>query len=486
MTILCGDCYPNQDRIALTNLNSRKFCAYHNEEHPVADFNPTQLCRLNSSWCRKALAENKRLKAHGLESNSKASGKGGRPKWDTKEDRRKIKLWIDEGRSYSWIGRQYDPPKQAAVISKLAREQGWESVDAKKFAGEVQSEPTSKLCTKCGEEKPIEEFAIRYDRPSKRQSRCRLCFSSIQKENSHDYHINNRDKIRENKRSYRKRRPEIHRANVHKRRARKSQSRFDSFSIESVWERDQGLCFFCKEKVDGSLKYPDLYAPVIHHIHPLSKRGPHVLSNAALAHNVCNARAHDTYECPIKSWRVDVISNSLARQISEEKHYLHRKPSASFSYGLFDGNDLKGICVFGTTSSWRINKSICPSDPYCVMQLNRLWIDDNAPFGTASWFISRCLRLLPPRIIVSYADVTAMDSRNQRPHDGSVYRAANFYYAGRTSPHTDWRLPSSTRNVGKREGAEKVPVSAKERFWIVSGTPAERKRLRQMSEWPSL
>ena len=168
-------------------------------------------------------------------------------------------------------------------------------------------------------------------------------------------------------------------------------------------------------------------------------------------------------------------------------HYLHRRPRISFSYGLTDGKVVLGVVTFGSPASHHLQRSACPSDPTLVTELNRLWIDDAMPANTASWFVSRALRQLPPRIVVSYADTL-------HGHLGYVYRAMNFHYAGwtdmdRRTPHLDY-LPLDPQAHSREafrtfyvESRRRVP---KVRYWTTTGNKRERRDLVRRCGWPSL
>jgi len=127
------------------------------------------------------------------------------------------------------------------------------------------------------------------------------------------------------------------------------------------------------------------------------------------------------------------ISNYKVLQINREecipwlkyKHYAHRVPSISYAFGLYNvENVLKGVCTFGSPPSHALCIGVCGVEyQEYVLELNRLCIEDNIK-NAASYFVSRCLKLLPePKIIVSYADT----SKN---HHGYIYQATNFIYTG--------------------------------------------------------
>jgi hypothetical protein len=184
---------------------------------------------------------------------------------------------------------------------------------------------------------------------------------------------------------------------------------------------------------------------------------------------------------------VAAITASTARSVAEAEHYMHRKPQVRHAFGLWDGPELAGICVFGTPASHHLQKGACPSAPEKVIEFNRLWVHDCCPKNTESWFVSRCLAALPPYIVVSYADTAA-------GHFGYVYRALNFRYAGwtdmeRKTPRLDY-LPADpavhTRDAFRNGYALKVRRRVKVKYWTVTGNRAERRQLARLCGWPSL
>lgn len=182
-----------------------------------------------------------------------------------------------------------------------------------------------------------------------------------------------------------------------------------------------------------------------------------------------------------------------AREIVEREHYLHRKPSVCCAFALVADEDVKGVVTFGVPASRDLAVGACRSDPRLVVELNRLWVADDMPRNTESWFLSRALGLMEPRIVVSFADTG-------RGHQGYVYRAANFSYAGwsdmeRTFPRYDYRRPDQAGHSRDafRDGRKvadggfvKVPRSMKVRYWITTGNRTERRALAALCTWPSM
>lgn len=181
------------------------------------------------------------------------------------------------------------------------------------------------------------------------------------------------------------------------------------------------------------------------------------------------------------------IEPATATRVVVAEHYLHRRPPISHAFGLFDSDRLVGAVTYGTPASRHLQKSACPTDPGLVMELNRLWVDDAMPGNSESWFVSRSLRMLPPRIVVSYADPL-------HGHLGYIYRALNFRYAGwtdmeRKTPRFDY-IPHNpaahTREAFRSGYSERRRRVPKVKYWITTGNATDRKRLTRLCGWPSL
>lgn len=181
------------------------------------------------------------------------------------------------------------------------------------------------------------------------------------------------------------------------------------------------------------------------------------------------------------------LSATVARAVAEREHYMHRKPTVSHAFGLYVGETLAGVCVFGVPASRHLQVGAYPLDPSRVIELNRLWVHEDAPRNTESWFVSRCLRKLPSLMVVSYADTSA-------GHMGYVYRALNFRYAGwtdmeRKTPRYDYiphETGAHTREAFRSGYKERVRRRPKVRYWFPTGTRAQRREIERNSGWPSM
>lgn len=184
--------------------------------------------------------------------------------------------------------------------------------------------------------------------------------------------------------------------------------------------------------------------------------------------------------------RVATLSPKRAAQLVVAEHYLHRRPPISHAFGVYLHGSLMGAVTYGTPASRHLQMGACPSDPGLVIELNRLWLDDALPRNSESWFVARTLKMLPPRIVVSYADPVW-------GHYGYIYRALNFRYAGwtdmdRKTPRYDY-LPADpsthTRDAWRNGYVTKRRRVAKVKYWIPTGSPSDRRRLMKLCGWPS-
>lgn len=92
--------------------------------------------------------------------------------------------------------------------------------------------------------------------------------------------------------------------------------------------------------------------------------------------------------------------------------------------GLYTDNDLVGVGVIGKPASYTLCNAMCGKDESKnVGEFNRLWVSDEMPRNTESWFMARILRASPYDILVSFAD-TAVG------HVGYIYQATNWLYTG--------------------------------------------------------
>ena len=172
-------------------------------------------------------------------------------------------------------------------------------------------------------------------------------------------------------------------------------------------------------------------------------------------------------------------------------HYAHRWPSISYSYGLFDENELIGVVTYGTPPSAPLKRGVAGDENKSnILELNRLCLKYNRK-NEASRLIAASLKKLPKgKIIISFADIS-------QGHNGCVYRASNFTYHGLSAKRTDWKVKGKEhlhgqtiadefRGVKNRAQAMRdkygddfylAPRPRKHRYIFVTGSKAQKKQL---------
>lgn len=163
--------------------------------------------------------------------------------------------------------------------------------------------------------------------------------------------------------------------------------------------------------------------------------------------------------------RVEKIPSTVGKLFIREFHYSHSCHNGPMCWGMFDDGSLVGVIAFATPCSENVRASIFGEDRKDeVTELHRMVILDDQPKGLATWFIARAVRGLReyrPRIraIISFADST-------EGHDGTVYRAANFHYAGTTGRSRFYRDGNGSLRHPRQCGVNITAGMAKDRGWV--------------------
>lgn len=185
-------------------------------------------------------------------------------------------------------------------------------------------------------------------------------------------------------------------------------------------------------------------------------------------------------------WKVKPIQNALAQEVVVANHYLHRKAPCSNAFGLFDEQEtLRGVVLYGTPSSAPLRSGIAGKEnANNVVELTRLWIDDDSPKNSESFLIGNSLKFCGKEIIVSFADT-------QQNHLGIVYQATNWLYTGLSAKRTDWVVEGIekhghtwadkyTAEEMRNQFGERfklVPRSRKHRYIFINAKGKRRKEL---------
>ena len=162
-------------------------------------------------------------------------------------------------------------------------------------------------------------------------------------------------------------------------------------------------------------------------------------------------------------YTIKEINKKLANDIQIKYHYLATKASCTYSYGLFSGEEIIGVILYGNPTAPTTIKICGEKHKKDVIEITRLWIKDDTPKNTESFFIGNTLKLVDKPIIVAFADPEA-------GHIGTVYQAANFVYTGRSDRggrviairgnkihnKTLWKQYKTANKIREAFGAENV------------------------------
>lgn len=188
------------------------------------------------------------------------------------------------------------------------------------------------------------------------------------------------------------------------------------------------------------------------------------------------------------------ITYSQCKEWLLHKHYAHRIPSITHSFGLYDGdNILQGICTFGSPPSPSLCIGIAGVEyKDRILELNRLVITDNHNKNLLSFFVSKCLSSLPTNtIVVSYADTS-------QGHTGYIYQACNFFYTGLSAYRTEWQLKGENKHsksivekytLQERRQDERfitTPRAQKHRYLFFVGNKRDKKLFMCALKYPIL
>lgn len=148
-------------------------------------------------------------------------------------------------------------------------------------------------------------------------------------------------------------------------------------------------------------------------------------------------------------WEVRPITHGEAVEFIAEHHYARGASKTGISpTGLYhrEGDQLLGALLW-LPPIMGAAKSVDPNRPHSVVSLHRLAIAPEAPRNSASYLISRAIKLLDERweLCLTYADTG-------RGHVGTVYQATAWEYHGQTRPRPLWR-DAEGKMVSPKRGA---------------------------------
>ncbi|TAL65843.1 MAG: hypothetical protein EPN79_11890 [Burkholderiaceae bacterium] len=180
---------------------------------------------------------------------------------------------------------------------------------------------------------------------------------------------------------------------------------------------------------------------------------------------------------------VQPIEEAQAKTFVVSMHYSGTYPAARFRAGVFikerfARERLAGVGVFSVPMNQKVVPRYFPGlAPNEGIELGRLVLADELAANAESWALARMRRLLAKALpevrgIVAYCD--PVERRNElgelvkRGHIGTIYKASNAAYRGRSSSRTLWMAPNGAtfadRMLSKLRGGESGERYAYERL----------------------
>lgn len=203
----------------------------------------------------------------------------------------------------------------------------------------------------------------------------------------------------------------------------------------------------------------------------------------------------------MNNFKVVAIPREQTKEWLIYKHYAGRMPSISYSFGLYDGNSLVGVCTYGLPPAENVQLLCGERYKDNAIELNRLIKNDGLPKNTQSWFVAQTFKLLPkPLIIISYADPN-------NGHNGYTYQALNFLFTGNGGSTKEYIFNGkqiTTRHVKeywfknrnlpfdkrltidqnfKNAGGEVLEQKPKNRYVIFLGNKRQKKEMLKYLKW---
>lgn len=181
------------------------------------------------------------------------------------------------------------------------------------------------------------------------------------------------------------------------------------------------------------------------------------------------------------------------------KHYAKRVPPIIYLYGLYNSSlkEIEGLCSFGPPCRMMNGGGSIFDNSLNITtyELNRLIMKENHEKNLLSFFVSKCLDMLPkPNCCVSYAD-------SNMHHCGYIYQATNWIYTGLTQKRKKFVDKNGKdiheRTIYSRYGTTKLEEidnkdiilteqEGKHRYIYFNGSSREKKRMKKLLKYTTL
>ncbi len=145
------------------------------------------------------------------------------------------------------------------------------------------------------------------------------------------------------------------------------------------------------------------------------------------------------------------VTREVAQDFVAKHHYLKSGGRAPWNHGLFRNGELVGVIQWMMASQGTAKNF---PEPNNVLSLSRLVLVNAQP-NDASWFISRSVKLLPPRYhtLVTFTDPAV-------GHSGTIYRAAGWTELGETTKAKQWAIDGKWIFAGKLKKPQLLAMGA--------------------------
>jgi len=167
-----------------------------------------------------------------------------------------------------------------------------------------------------------------------------------------------------------------------------------------------------------------------------------------------------------------------------KKHYAKRIPSISYAFGLFQ-DTLVGVCTFGMSPNYA---EMMAWKPFEILELNRLVVNDGLDKNSLSFFLGKCLNMIPKsKVIISYSDLKMY-------HHGYIYQATNWFYTGIGGEgHPIYIMKNGTERHPRHEDklnmelVERIEkTTGKARYYYFCGDKKTKKEMIKQLRFPVL
>lgn len=160
-----------------------------------------------------------------------------------------------------------------------------------------------------------------------------------------------------------------------------------------------------------------------------------------------------------EDWEVRPVALDVARGLVERLHYAKGASNTRtylhglFPKGAFFDEECRGI-AWWIPPTRSAAEATHPENWQGVLSLSRLCVCDDVPKNACTFLLSRSVKLIPASewpCLVTYAD-------DWRGHTGTIYRACNWEYLGKTAPEATFTVDGvmtarkaggKTRTVGE-------------------------------------